>query len=738
MRFITTLLILFFVATTANASNHSFKPADLLNEGTPSGKVPSGLSKAPGIQKQIPVSITNVQATSTTASSTTITWETDKLSDSKVVFYVGTSTASTSEVSDSVLVLDHEIDLNMLEASSTYSYFVVSEDEYGNVATSSINIFSTLSDDVPSCSEGTVASGACDGLLAKFNADISTSRSDGSIPRPIDSTRAVLAYGLENFSDTENPFSIVASSSLGLSYRLEPGQTPTFDLNASSSPYFADFVTNLTNGNDQNLDAGGVMFSTSGELITGSAGGNFESSPQRLDGNPDLDGYQINFVRFIVTKNNTFDGPAGVGQELEYTVEIWGEEEVVIPDDGFGPTITELTITPTTTNPGGLITFSVSAEDVNGVANVIYDIRYPNGTYVLRPNCNFLGAVSDICEFTESIDQGIRPALLGDYVIESVRAVDTHGNVAIYYPDGTASGTVSSSHSLPIPVIEITETPSFDLSWGSLGSADGQFNPPFGVTAGTSTVYVTDRDNHRIQRFDMDGNYISQWGSLGSGNGQFVNADNIAVDSQGNVYVSDWDLNRVQKFDPTGNYLLQWGSGGPAAGEFSRAYGIAIDSNDDVYVADRLNHRVQKFDSNGNFITEWGSQGGGNGQFDNPVTVGVDNNDNVYVADQTHSRVQKFDSSGSFITSWGGFGSGDGQFNDPYGIAVDSFNYVYVVDRVNNRVQKFDEDGGYITEFGVNGTGDGEFQFPAGIAINDSDDIFVVDATNSRVQKWNY
>jgi hypothetical protein len=43
----------------------------------------------------------------------------------------------------------------------------------------------------------------------------------------------------------------------------------------------------------------------------------------------------------------------------------------------------------------------------------------------------------------------------------------------------------------------------FFAKWGSAGSANGQFNLPFGVAVDASgNVYVADAQNHRIQRFD--------------------------------------------------------------------------------------------------------------------------------------------------------------------------------------------------------------------------------------------
>jgi uncharacterized repeat protein (TIGR01451 family) len=61
-------------------------------------------------------------------------------------------------------------------------------------------------------------------------------------------------------------------------------------------------------------------------------------------------------------------------------------------------------------------------------------------------------------------------------------------------------------------------------------------------------IYVADTYNHRIQKFDSSGNFLTTWGALGSGNGQFNQSFGIAQDHTGNIYVSDAGNYRVQKF----------------------------------------------------------------------------------------------------------------------------------------------------------------------------------------------
>jgi DNA-binding beta-propeller fold protein YncE len=51
--------------------------------------------------------------------------------------------------------------------------------------------------------------------------------------------------------------------------------------------------------------------------------------------------------------------------------------------------------------------------------------------------------------------------------------------------------------------------------WGSAGTGPGQFNIPHGIANDGKTLYVADRGNSRVQRFDLDGRYLGEWTNLG-------------------------------------------------------------------------------------------------------------------------------------------------------------------------------------------------------------------------------
>ncbi|MBI5573900.1 MAG: hypothetical protein HY919_05035 [Elusimicrobia bacterium] len=156
--------------------------------------------------------------------------------------------------------------------------------------------------------------------------------------------------------------------------------------------------------------------------------------------------------------------------------------------------------------------------------------------------------------------------------------------------------------------------------------------------------------------------FLRKWGTQGSGAGQFQYPMGIVIDTSGNLYVADQTNHRIQKFSLDGTFITQWGG----SWVFNYPRGVAVDASGNVYVADTEQNRIQKFNSNGTFITMWGTFGTGDGQFNKPSNIAIDASGNVYVTDTESNRVQVFNSNGTFITKWGSLGAGDGQFNYPY------------------------------------------------------------------------
>ncbi|NLZ30661.1 MAG: 6-bladed beta-propeller, partial [Methanomicrobiales archaeon] len=127
---------------------------------------------------------------------------------------------------------------------------------------------------------------------------------------------------------------------------------------------------------------------------------------------------------------------------------------------------------------------------------------------------------------------------------------------------------------------------AFVMTWGTKTYAeDGDFDIPKSVTVDTDgNVYVADRGNRRIQKFDGDGNLLTKWGSHGEGDGEFRQPSCIAVDAADNIYVTDVENNCIQKFDSDGNFLAKWELHSIGNKEAWSVDSIAVDTPGNIYV----------------------------------------------------------------------------------------------------------------------------------------------------------
>lgn len=296
----------------------------------------------------------------------------------------------------------------------------------------------------------------------------------------------------------------------------------------------------------------------------------------------------------------------------------------------------------------------------------------------------------------------------------------------------------------------------FVKKWGSFGTGHGQFNRPHDVAFDSKgNVYVTDRDNNRVQKFTPNGTFIKAWGSKGSKDGQFSIPYSLAIDNSDNIYVADRENSRIQKFDINGNFLAKYGTDGEADGQFHRPEDVRIEPHtQDIYVTDTYNNRIERFDKNFTFITKWGSKGSADGQFNLPHAIGFDSKGNVYVDELERPGVQVFDSEGKFLRKWGSVGTDDGQFSLPQEhLWIDSKDHLYLVDGAPNpRIQIFDPTGNVLGKIGTpckmstgegcidpDGPGplekgDGQLSKPEHVSIDTEGNVYVVDRGNQRIQ----
>ena len=105
-------------------------------------------------------------------------------------------------------------------------------------------------------------------------------------------------------------------------------------------------------------------------------------------------------------------------------------------------------------------------------------------------------------------------------------------------------------------------------------------------------VYVADSDN-RIAVFSREGELVLTFGSKGGGKGEFEWPSSVAVSPDGHhLYVSDYNNHRVQVFTLEGQYVREFGTG-----QLKGPCGLTVTSDGSVMVADSRNDCIVVFDN---------------------------------------------------------------------------------------------------------------------------------------------
>jgi sugar lactone lactonase YvrE len=100
--------------------------------------------------------------------------------------------------------------------------------------------------------------------------------------------------------------------------------------------------------------------------------------------------------------------------------------------------------------------------------------------------------------------------------------------------------------------------------------------------------------------------YIKNIGDLESEDEHvlFYMPSDVAIDNEGNVFVLDSGNHRIQKFDPNGNFLASFGRQGQGPGEFQYPQSIDLDPDGNLYVSDSGNQKIQIIKSDGSLAKE--------------------------------------------------------------------------------------------------------------------------------------
>jgi DNA-binding beta-propeller fold protein YncE len=176
------------------------------------------------------------------------------------------------------------------------------------------------------------------------------------------------------------------------------------------------------------------------------------------------------------------------------------------------------------------------------------------------PNGNVLIADTGNGRIEKFSPTGTFVTSIGQFEAPNGIAIDHTGNIYV--------AEIGSKHR----VQKLGPDGTFIAEW-----APGFYGPRRITIGPDESVYVVDSGHNRIVKFSPDGQVLASWGSEGSADGQFKGLSSVAVDPMNNkLYIADPLNSRIQVFDSNGKFLTKWSI--PEWGQTLGFEDLAIDS----------------------------------------------------------------------------------------------------------------------------------------------------------------
>ncbi|XP_074598284.1 uncharacterized protein LOC141852998 [Brevipalpus obovatus] len=214
------------------------------------------------------------------------------------------------------------------------------------------------------------------------------------------------------------------------------------------------------------------------------------------------------------------------------------------------------------------------------------------------------------------------------------------------------------------------------------GTRAGLFDRPAGIAINTSLnhIVVADKDNHRVQVFDLKGRFQFKFGEKGNRAGQFCYPWDVdCCPSTHQLLVSDTRNRRVQLFSAYGHYITHYSH------PLDSPRGVCFLGENKIVVSDFNKHRLLIFDKfqskeDASKVIGFG-EGTGWGQFLRPQGISIAGN-SIFCADSRNNRICIY----NILTQSFEYLSQDLNCDRPSGLHVVD-NILVVVDFGNNRLQ---------------------------------------------------
>jgi len=167
-----------------------------------------------------------------------------------------------------------------------------------------------------------------------------------------------------------------------------------------------------------------------------------------------------------------------------------------------------------------------------------------------------------------------------------------------------------------------------DTTFGKFVNASSFYINPAGF------IYVTDINTDEIYALDTLGNLMLKIGGFGWRETAFDDPVDVYADAL-KLYISDKNNNRIQRLDKNMNFNFQiyTQDSDIEAERFGYPLSAVMSNQGDVYILDSENIRIVQFDIFGNFVQNFAGYDYGDFALQNPRQMAVSNKNEIYVID---------------------------------------------------------------------------------------------------------
>jgi len=166
----------------------------------------------------------------------------------------------------------------------------------------------------------------------------------------------------------------------------------------------------------------------------------------------------------------------------------------------------------------------------------------------------------------------------------------------------------------------------------------------FSINENRNNIFLISRGSNEIVKINLDGKILKKIGGFGWNDGQFDIPSSIASTAI-DIYVADFNNHRIQRFDQNLNFISSLEKSESVYFEYPAS--IALSTKGDLYILDSKNKKVLKINGFSKLERTFGNYESGKIVLSEPRLIKLDQSQLIYILDK--DQIIVYDEFGSFI-----------------------------------------------------------------------------------------